>query len=67
MQFIILGAGFLMLMTLIGGFRQTKADEQPEDYDRLKEEVWRLRERVRTLERIITDPDETLSRKFRDL
>ena len=38
-----------------------------EDVDALKREVRDLRERVRTLEKIVTDPDERLPRELRDL
>ena len=62
MQFIILCAGFILLISLIGGRRSCRESEIPQDYDRVKDEVLRLRDRVKTLERIVTDPRENLSR-----
>ncbi len=62
MQFIILCAGFILLIILISGRRSCREPEAPQDYDRVKDEVQRLRDRVKTLERIVTDPRENLSR-----
>lgn len=67
MQFIIIGAGLFMLLTLIGAFERRPRETEPDDYESVKDEVLRLRERVRTLEKIVTDPDDRLSRDFRNL
>ncbi|MGY6555978.1 MAG: hypothetical protein ACXIUM_15790 [Wenzhouxiangella sp.] len=40
---------------------------RPEDLDRIEQTVESLRERVETLERIVTDQRETLRRKFDEL
>lgn len=40
---------------------------RPQDLDRLEQTVEDLRERVETLERIVTDQRETLRRKFDEL
>ena len=56
-----------MLLTLIGAFDRRPRETEPEDCTGLKDEVLRLRDRVRTLEKIVTDPDDRLSRDFRNL
>ncbi|MAP93697.1 MAG: hypothetical protein CMK07_01985 [Ponticaulis sp.] len=62
MQFVILFAGAFLLITLLSMRRTSGEPEAPQDYDRVKNEVLRLRDRVRTLERIVTDPRDNLSR-----
>ncbi|MAK61214.1 MAG: hypothetical protein CMK09_09575 [Ponticaulis sp.] len=58
----------VMITALIVSARRRSDDrEEPDDYARVKAEVLRLRERVRTLERIVTDPDNRLSRDIGDL
>ena len=57
----------LFVVFVIMALKRPAPKNEPADYGRVKDKVLRLRERVRTLERIVTDPDEGLSRDFRKL
>ena len=67
MNFIVMAAILLGVVIVIQALKRPETRREPEDYGNVKDEVLRLRERVRTLERIVTDPDEGLSRDFRKL
>jgi len=67
MNFIVMAAILLGVVLVIQALKRPPRRNEPEDYGSMKDEVLRLRERVRTLERIVTDPDEGLSRDFRKL